>query len=80
MYDKLILNVANNLFVGVVITNLLKACDCIPHDLLIAKLSAYGLSSVYCFYIYSYLKYPKRLFDLNKQSEIDKISFWVTQG
>ena len=34
----------SNLFTGAVLMDLLKACDCIPHDLLIAKLHTYGLS------------------------------------
>ena len=38
-------NLDNNLIVGAVLTGISKAFDCIPHDLLIAKLSTYGLNS-----------------------------------
>ena len=38
-------NLDNNFIVGAVLTDLSKAFDCIPRDLLIAKLAAYGLNS-----------------------------------
>ena len=39
----------NNFVVGAVLTDLSKAFDCIPHDLIIAKLSAYNFSVLYLF-------------------------------
>ena len=34
----------NNLYVAAVLMDLLKAFDCLPHDLLLLKLKAYSLS------------------------------------
>ena len=46
----------NNEVVRGVLMDLSKAFDCIPHDLLIAKFSAYGFAKTALKYIYSYLK------------------------
>ena len=74
-------NLDNNFIVGAVLTDLSKAFDCIPHDLLIAKLSAYGLNSGSLCYIYSYLKDRKQCLQINnKQSEFDTIISRVPQG
>ena len=74
-------NLDKNLFVGAVLTDLSKAFDYIPHDLLIAKLSPYGLSSDSLCYIHSYLKDSKQCVQTNnKQSEFDTIISGVPQG
>ena len=49
-------NLDKNFIVGAVLMDLSKAFDCIPHDLLIAKLAAYGFDIDSLVYIYSYLK------------------------
>ena len=46
----------NNEAVGGVLIDLSKAFDCIPLDLLMAKLTAYGFDKTALKYIYSYLK------------------------
>ena len=67
-------NLDNNFIVGAVLTDLSKAFDSMPHDLLIAKLSAYGLNSDLLCYIYSYLKDRKQCVQINnKQSEFDTV-------
>ena len=50
----------NKNFVGTVLMDLSKAFDCVPHDLLVAKLHAYGLSKDGVTFIYSYLKRRKQ--------------------
>ena len=68
-------NLDDNFLVGVVLTDLSKAFDCIRHDLLIAKFSAYGLSSDSLCYIYSYLKNRKQCIQINKQLVYPKARF-----
>ena len=46
----------NNKLVGTVLMDLSKAFDCIPHDLLVAKLYMYGFSENSITFFYSYLK------------------------
>ena len=73
-------NLDNNFIVGAVLTDLPKALVCIPHNLLIAKLSAYGLNSDSLCYISSYLKDCKRYVQIsNEQSQFDTIISGVPQ-
>ena len=53
-------NLDESKLVGIIFMDLSKAFDCIPHDLLIAKLEAYGLSQDALAFIYSYLKGRKQ--------------------
>ena len=50
----------NKEFVGTVLMDLSKAFDCLPHDLLIAKLEAYGFSNSSLLLIYDYLSGRKQ--------------------
>ena len=50
----------NNQIVGAVLMDLSKAFDCIPHELLIAKLSAYGFDTKTLKFFLSYLKGRKQ--------------------
>ena len=67
-------NLDNNFIVGAVLTDLSKTFDCIPHDLLIAKLSAYGLNSDSLCHNCFYLKYRKQSVQINnEQSKLNTI-------
>ena len=50
----------NNFIVGAVLMGLSKAFDCIPYDLIIAKLVAYEIETETPRLIYSYLKVRKQ--------------------
>ena len=43
------------MFVGAILMDLSKAFDCLPHDLIIKKLNAYGMSDSSCRLMASYL-------------------------
>ena len=60
------------LFSGILLTDLSKAFDCISHDLLIAKLRAYGFSKIALILINDYLS------NRFQQTKIgDRFSMWV---
>ena len=49
-----------NLFAGAILTDLSKAFDCLNHELLIAKLEAYGFGEDSCKFILDYLRNRKQ--------------------
>ena len=55
----------NNYIVGAILMDLFKAFDYISHDLIIAKLAAYGLDDTTLQLIFSYLKNPKQCVRIN---------------
>ena len=55
----------NDFIVGAVLMNLTKAFECIPHDLIITKLVAYGIERETLRLIYSYLKGWKQCVKIN---------------
>ena len=61
--------------------DLSKVFDCIPHDLLIAKLETYGLGQKALSYIFSYLTNQNQCVRINdKKSNFQKIISGVPQG
>ena len=62
-----------NKFVGAVLMDLSKAFDCIPHELLIAKMYAYGFDLNSLTFFYSYLKNRKQNVKINNTCSIFQI-------
>ena len=81
MVEELKKNLDNNFIVGAVLTDLSKTFDCIPHDLLIAKLSTYGLNSDSLCHNCFYLKDRKQYVQINnEQSKLNTIISGVPQS
>ena len=61
--------------------NLSKAFDCIPHDLLIAKLNAYDFDKESLVFLYFYLKRRKQCVNVNNiQNTFQTLLSEVPQG
>ena len=70
-----------NKFAGGVLMDLSNAFDCIPHDLLIAKMHTYAFSSESLTFFYSYLKRRKQSVEINNtQSVFQVLLSGVPQG
>ena len=66
---------------GALLTDLSKAFDCIPHDLIIAKLEAYGFQIDALRLVYDYLSNRKQRVKLNVTfSSWRDIEYGVPQG
>ena len=71
----------NSKLAGALLTDLSKAFDCLNHELLIAKLEAYGLDHDALTYIYSYLSDRKQRTKINNSlSQWSSIKSGVPQG
>ena len=71
----------NDFLVGAILMDLSKAFDCIPHDLLIAKLHAYGFDEDALVLTYSYLKRRKQCVRINNTySSFQEVISGVPQG
>ena len=81
MVENWKLNLDNKKYVGAVLMDLSKAFDCIPHDLLIAKMHAYGFSLKSLVFFYSYLKRRKQCVKINNvKSGFQVLKSGVPQG
>ena len=66
---------------GALLTDLSKAFDCLPHELLIAKLHVYEADIPSLKLLHSYLTKQKQKVKLNcKHSSLSEISFGIPQG
>ena len=66
---------------GALLTDLSKAFDCLSHDLLIAKLNAYGFNMSALRFVHSYPKNRMQRTKVNSEySSWEEIMFGVPQG
>ena len=69
------------LCLGGVLMDLSKAFDCLPHDLLLAKLAAYGANENFLCYVHSYLLNRKQCVRINNiNSDFLNVISGVPQG
>ena len=69
------------LCLGGVLMDLSKAFDCVPHDLLLAKLAAYGANENFLCYVHSYLLNRKQCVRINNiNSDFLNVISGVPQG
>ena len=74
-------NLDKNYVVGGVLMVLSKVFDCGPHDLLLAKLAAYGVDESFLCYIYSYFLNRKQCVRINNiNSDFLNVISGVPQG
>ena len=63
--EKVKMGLDNKKFAGAILMDLAKAFDCLNHELLIAKLDAYGLGRSALEFIHSYLSARKQRVKVN---------------
>ena len=74
-------NLDKSYVVGRVLMDLSKTFDCVPHDLLLAKLAAYGVDESFFCYINSYLLDRKQCVRINNtNSDFLNIILGVPRG
>ena len=71
----------NSGFIGTILMDLSKAYDCLPHDLLIAKLRAYGVDRSSLRLLIDYLNSHKQRTKVGlSHSEWSEIKYGIPQG
>ena len=66
---------------GALLTDLSKAFDCLPHDLLTAKLRAYGLDMSSLKFLHCYLTKRRQIVKINNTySSLSEIPSGIPQG
>ena len=81
LLEKLRQHLDNNKVVEGVFMDLSKAFDCVPHDLLTAKLAAYSVHENLLMYIYSHLSNRKQCVCVNNvHSSFQNVISGVPQG